>query len=359
MDEINLDRDLADLELSEIGMTVKAAFDLRKALDKAMDAIRGKQARSAIAALRSILENVEEYGYAYGYGYPAPKAAKDAEKIKTHAQQAIDALDQDEPDFEKAIGLVQRIEKELGHGKADKAAPKEATRLRDRIMSAVGELNKDEPDYEKVGKVLQDALEKLPGKPEEKKSDGGMAVKTLREEGGGVVVGGYLLLWGDPEKKDLAGDYFTPETQLWLEEYKSVPALFHHGLDDEVGLTVMGHRVKAAADDVGVWVEDWLDKSKKYWQMVKPLLEAEALFYSPGSAPHLVEREKDGKLKSFPVVEDTMTPVPCQHRLLPLGQIKAVYEQSNITLPEALAAEPLDVAAELEALEQRQNELEV
>jgi hypothetical protein len=356
MSEINLDQDLADLELSEIGMTVKAAFDLRKALDTALDAIRGKQARSAITALRGVLENVAEYGYAYGYGYPAPKAAKDAEKVKGMAQQAIDALDQDEPDFGKALELVQRIEKELGYGKA---APKSATSLRNQLMGAVGELNKDEPDYEKVAKVLQAALEKLPGKYGKSEAGKSMAVKALREEDGGVVVGGYLLLWGAPTKKDLAGDYFTPKTQLWLDEYKSVPALFHHGLDDAVGLTVMGHRVKAAADETGVWVEDWLDKSKKYWRMVKPLLEAEALYYSPGSAPHLVEREDDGELKSFPVVEDTMTPVPCQHRLLPLAQIKAVYEQSNITLPEALAAEPLDVAAELEALEEQMKALEV
>ena len=165
-----------------------------------------------------------------------------------------------------------------------------------------------------------------------------MAIKALREEGGGVVVGGYLLLWGDPQHRDLGKDYFTKSTELWLDKYPTVPALFHHGLDQDVGLTVVGHRVKAAPDDTGVWVEDWLDKSSKFWSLVKPLLDAERLFYSPGSAPHLVRREPDGELKAFPVIEDTMTPIPMQHRLLllPIEQVKAAYKSADLVLPPEL-----------------------
>ena len=161
-----------------------------------------------------------------------------------------------------------------------------------------------------------------------------LAVKTLREEDGGVVVGGPLLLFGDAKHRDLQKEYFTPDTWLGLDEYKSVPALFHHGLDQEVGLVVIGHRVKAEVRDTGVWVEDWLDTSKNYWQMVKPLLDAEALYYSPGSAPHLVKRQSDGRLKSFPVIEDTLTPIPAQFRLLPVDQVKAAYKAAGLTLPQ-------------------------
>lgn len=163
-----------------------------------------------------------------------------------------------------------------------------------------------------------------------------MAVKALREENGGMIVGGPLLLFGDPDHKDLGEDYFTPETELWLKRYPSVPALFHHGLDDMVGLSVMGHRVKAEVRDDGVWVEDWLDTSNKFWRLVKPLLDAEALYYSPGSAAHLVKREDDGKLKSFPVVEDTLTPTPMQHRLVPVEQVRAAYKSAGLELPDEL-----------------------
>lgn len=200
-----------------------------------------------------------------------------------------------------------------------------------------------------VSKHLEATYEYRAGKLQ-KKEGKSLAVKALREEDGGVVVGGYLLLWGAPEKKDLGGDYFTPETELWLDAYKSVPALFHHGLDQDVGLAVMGRRVAHKTDDTGAWVEDWLDKSNKFWTMVKPLLDAEALYYSPGSAPHLVKREEDGRLKSFPVVEDTLTPIPMQHRLLPVEQIQKAYKAIGLELPQLGGDESGDSCSETEKL---------
>jgi len=170
-----------------------------------------------------------------------------------------------------------------------------------------------------------------------------MAVKMLTEDDAGAVVGGYLLLWGNPAAKDLQGDYFTPDTELMLDHYKSAPALFHHGLDDNVGLTVIGKRLEAKTDDVGVFVQNWIDKSNRYWKMVEPLLKAERLFYSPGSAPHLVKRAPDGKLLSFPVVEDTLTPTPAQYRLRPVEQIKAAYKAACLELPDL--AEAADAGA--------------
>ena len=159
------------------------------------------------------------------------------------------------------------------------------------------------------------------------------AVKFLRDEDNGAVVGGYIALWGSPEKKDLQDDYFTPDTWLGLSEYPTVPALFHHGLDEKVGLSVIGKRVKSGVDEVGAWVEDWLDKGNQYWKMVRPLLDREALFYSPGSAPHLVKRQADGRLDSYPIVEDTFTVIPAQHRLRPVAQIKAAYKAAGLTYP--------------------------
>jgi len=160
----------------------------------------------------------------------------------------------------------------------------------------------------------------------------GYAVKAIREQDGGQVIGGYLLLWGGPKQKDLQGDYFTPATELWLDHYKSAPTLFHHGLDDTVGLAQIGRRITAKSDDTGVWVEDWIDKSNRYWAVVEPLLEAERLYYSPGSAPHLIKRAKSGELLSFPVVEDTLTPMPAQYRLRPIEEIEATYKSANIEL---------------------------
>jgi len=158
------------------------------------------------------------------------------------------------------------------------------------------------------------------------------AVKAVSEDDGALTVGGYLVMWGSPTEKDLQGEYFTKSTQLWTDRYPTVPTLFHHGLDSTIGLSVVGHRTKAAADDVGMWVEDVIDKSNSYWVYVDALVKAGKLHYSPGSAPHLVKSTSDGELLSFPVVEDTLTPTPAQPRLRPIEQIRAAYKSANIDI---------------------------
>lgn len=179
--------------------------------------------------------------------------------------------------------------------------------------------------------------------------DPDFAIKALREVEDGLIVGGPLVLWGSPREKDLSGDYFIKSTELWLDLYPKAPALFHHGLDQAVGLSVVGHRIKARLDDVGAWVETWLDKRSQYLKMIRPLLEAKALFYSPGSASHLVRRTDDGCLKAFPVIEDTLTPTPMQHRLLPLEQIKSAYRVLGLDDPfgqaQPAAEEPVAVTS--------------
>ena len=165
-----------------------------------------------------------------------------------------------------------------------------------------------------------------------------VAVKAISEDEAGAVVGGYLLMWGSPSRLDAQGDYFTPDTKLWLNHYKTAPTLFHHGLDANVGLEVIGKRVDSREDEVGIWVQDWIDKSNKYWAQVEPLLRQDRLFYSPGSAPHLVKRAEDGRLLTFPVIEDTLTPRPAQYRLRPIAQIKATYDSADLELPETWGA---------------------
>lgn len=184
------------------------------------------------------------------------------------------------------------------------------------------------------------------------------AVKAISEDDTGAVVGGYLLLWGDTARKDVHGDYFTPETDLWFGTYKSVPLMFHHGLDKNIGVSTIGKRIDVKADEVGVFTKSWIDKHSLYWRLVKPLLDAEVLHYSPGSAAHMIKRADDGKLFSFPVIEDTLTPLPAQHRLLlrPIEQIKAAYKAAGIDMP--LTAEETAGAGAL-GVERRKMALEI
>jgi len=252
---------------------------------------------------------------------------KEGENRDTFVKRCIPALIDEGKEQDEAVAICNSMWKEAQGGKAIPVGTLQ--RLIDEAKAESME------DYERAVVRGQPA-----DNAEQPDNAPTVAVKFLREQDGGAVVGGHIALWGDPEHKDLQHDYFTPDTWLGLDEYPTVPALFHHGLDPTVGASVIGKRIKAGVDGHGAWVEDWLDKSNKYWAMVKPLLDAEVLHYSPGSAPHLVKRQEDGRLDSYPIVEDTMTVIPAQHRLRPIEQIKAAYKAAGLEFTLDEGAEP-------------------
>lgn len=228
---------------------------------------------------------------------------------------------------EKALSSIEGLADRIATKEGRVFAERNAERIRDAIVTLL--------------KAAEDGGIDIPGwgrevRPPEFRSRENLVVKILSEDEDGAVVGGLMCLFADGETKDLQGEYFTPETKTWHETYKSVPALFHHGLDDTIGLAPVGKRRKAEIVDDGLWVEDWLDKSSEYWDLIEPLLEAKALYYSPGSAPHLVRKDEDGRLLNYPVIEDTLTVTPAQHRLRPIERIKAAYKSVGLNLPEAL-----------------------
>lgn len=153
------------------------------------------------------------------------------------------------------------------------------------------------------------------------------AVKLLAETDAVLRVGGYAVVYGG---KDLAGDTFTPETQLWLDDGYRPPVFYDHTLHPLVKDAALGRVASRRADDYGVWVEAELDRHNEYVeQFVRPLLEAGALGYSSGSASHLVRRD-GGVLRSWPVVEVSLTPTPCEPRTLCVAELRAMKTHINI-----------------------------
>ena len=173
-----------------------------------------------------------------------------------------------------------------------------------------------------------------------------MALSEIKSTDKGIVLGGYMVLWGDPDNRDAQMDYFTPETEFYLDHYSKAPALFQHGQDPIIGKGVLGYRDDARKDADGLWVQDWIDTSNEYFGIVRALLDAGKLYYSPGSVPHLVDRTDDRQLKAYPIVDDTFTPTPAQFALGMEGRsldfIKSVYTDAGqeFTLPEALRGKP-------------------
>lgn len=164
----------------------------------------------------------------------------------------------------------------------------------------------------------------------------GTSIKLLD----GNRIGGYGVVWGSPEQKDLEGDYFTPETDFWLEWFPVENRIltFDHTMSplppgvpmDSKKDWVIGHVKSIKTDDYGLWVECILDEHKDWLQSVKDLIEQGVLHYSSEAVSHLTERKSDGWLKSWALVGFGVTHHPAEPLTRPVNLLKRVHELNDV-----------------------------
>ncbi len=152
------------------------------------------------------------------------------------------------------------------------------------------------------------------------------AVKSLSEDGSRI--GGYLIVWGSPQARDLQGEWFTPETDLCLDLYPLRPIFYDHGADRTIKATMIGVIDTLKADEVGLWCEGQLDRHNRYVRAVQQLVAKGALGWSSGSLPHLVIKSADGEIVRWPVIEGSVTPVPAEPRHTTVAAIKSAVREA-------------------------------
>lgn len=150
----------------------------------------------------------------------------------------------------------------------------------------------------------------------------GSSIKALPEG----KIEGYLVLYSGPEDPDLAGDYFTEETNFGDAVESAV--YYAHGQDPELGLKKLTDGI-LKRDNIGVWIQAQLDLSDKYQEAIYNLAQDGKLGWSSGTATHLVERKYMKKgvswIKSWPLgLDASITPVPCEPRTISHTAIKEV-----------------------------------
>jgi len=140
----------------------------------------------------------------------------------------------------------------------------------------------------------------------------GGEVKALDDEG---KVGGYLVRFSTASDPDLAGDYFTKDTDFGFATKSTV--LYHHGMDKTIksrDLAVGELKI----DDVGVWIEGQLKMRDEYEKAIFEMAKAGKLGWSSGTASHLVSRKSVGsatEILSWPLgLDASLTPTPCEPR---------------------------------------------
>jgi HK97 family phage major capsid protein len=161
------------------------------------------------------------------------------------------------------------------------------------------------------------------------------AVKLLGMTDESAVVGGWGVVFGD---KDLDGETFTKATDFMLSLVPEKPVFYDHTMHSIKH--ALGTVVKAEIQDEGIWVEAELDRNAEYVSHVLQLVETGALGWSSGSVGHLTRRE-GGVIKSWPVVEWSLTPTPAEPRTLGVEFIKSLIESDpsfEALLPEAETA---------------------
>lgn len=187
--------------------------------------------------------------------------------------------------------------------------------------------------------------------------DGDLAIKSL----GRNRVGNYLCVWGDPDRRDLSGEWYTPNTADLTTIFDAVgvlPSLYHHAMDKNLKSAVIGLVDRMEKDDVGLWVEAQVREHEMYKRMIMPLINQKKLGWSSGTLPGAREVNKaTGEIKRWAIVEATMTPTPMEWRMAVQWQvqnIKSAYQGIGLNLPDLTfnpVARDEEIKSELERIE--------
>ena len=126
------------------------------------------------------------------------------------------------------------------------------------------------------------------------------------------IVEGWAIPFGGPMPggKDLDGEAFSKDTELYLDAYDRRPVLYFHGMDKALGLTPIATEVKWEQKDDGVWLEAQLSKSGKYQEHVLELARRGLLGYSSGANPRSVVKSASGEIESWMWMETSLLPIP-------------------------------------------------
>lgn len=203
-------------------------------------------------------------------------------------------------------------------------------------------------DLKRAASAIQDYLDANapPPKDQAKALDAARSLQTVRalEQTADVLrVGGYGVVWGG---RDLYATYFTRSTDFWDGKLGVPITLYDHGFNPEVGRAVIGKVTRQQDDDIGRWIEAELDAHNQYVAALPALLAQAALGWSSGSIQHLVDIAPSGEIKSWPIVEFSLTPVPAEPRTLGVQELRSLAEcapeieavLSQTDMPEARSA---------------------
>lgn len=130
-------------------------------------------------------------------------------------------------------------------------------------------------------------------------------------------INGFLIFYSGPMSTDLEGEYFTAKSDLDLAGRQELSLYFEHGRDPSVGKRRIGV-AKLARKSTGLWAttRPVAELPPKIWQGLVDLSSEGLLGFSSGAASHLAEVAPDGWIKSWPLIDASLTVSPAEPRCI-------------------------------------------
>ncbi|NDJ36582.1 MAG: phage major capsid protein [Chloroflexi bacterium] len=134
--------------------------------------------------------------------------------------------------------------------------------------------------------------------------------------------------------RDSHGEYFTPETDLWLDRIPRRPVIYYHGLAEDGHPEVIGEELSWERRADGVWFRVLLDGSKALARRVWQAAQQGAARASSGAIGHLVRIAADGRILTWAMAElsllDGREHTPANPYAVALAHAKATFAKANL-----------------------------
>lgn len=175
-------------------------------------------------------------------------------------------------------------------------------------------------------------LHSAPSKCYIRKTKDGYVLEVL-----GAPYGGHL------DGKDADGEYFSANTNFFMDIGDERPVLYYHGRDPqghmEKNVEVIGRARATRRDAQGLWFEVMLDKTKKYAERIWRAAMDGLARASSGAINYLVRRSETGELLQWPIGELTL--IDKQGYRQPANELavvnlKALFSDAGLDFPEGL-----------------------
>ena len=128
----------------------------------------------------------------------------------------------------------------------------------------------------------------------------------------GLIEGWGIPFGGPIAGGDVDGEFFSAKTDFrfdWFPDGR--PMLYDHGTDKKLGLDLIGRQTEhQVVDEIGVWVKGQINMSHRYAEAVMGLIGEQKIGFSSLAMRHLVEKERNGHIKTWPWIEETLTVRP-------------------------------------------------